>query len=322
MREPSCRSVQVSCKYHRNPDLVLVPTSDPTSTSISPPMRPTMTISTTTPSLNYQEEEEEEAYDTTTFNHAFSGWSIWIEPEECNALQKEMTYLQKTCAAGGHPDNNDDRGVHPFVPHVTVLYNLQSKPDLATVDLEQLLQNCWKQLQQRLQQTESMSSSPSSSSSLSSLENNETPTTRTPSVGDEDMNITKDELELSSTNFPLNLTDWYSFLYPKDADGGRGFGCSIALLLIEPTTKWLLELHSACRQVFGNDERGAGALSFVPHLSCVYAPESCEELLQEYTKRQIRDQLLIKRSLNARYLSLWSTEGTVDQWHRIAKIAI
>jgi hypothetical protein len=49
-------------------------------------------------------------------------------------------------------------------------------------------------------------------------------------------------------------------------------------LLVEPTTKWLVELHRACQQVFGNDERGAQC--FVPHLSCVYASESCEELLQ------------------------------------------
>jgi 2'-5' RNA ligase len=283
-----------------------------------------MTISSTTPSPNNREEEEEEEFDKRTFHHVFSGWSIWIEPEECDVLQKEMTYLQKTFAAGGHPDNNDDRGVHPFVPHVTVLYNLQTKPDLDAVDTEQLLQNCWKQLQQRLQQTKSMPSSSSlySSSSFSSLENNETPTTATSSIGDQDMNVTKDENELSSTKFPLNLTEWHSFLYPKDADGGRGFGCSIALLLVEPTTKWLVELHRACRRVFGDDERGARGLLFVPHLSCVYAPESCEELLQEYTKRQIRDQILIKSSLNARYLSLWSTEGTLDQWHRIAKIAI
>jgi 2'-5' RNA ligase len=274
--------------------------------------RPTMTISSTTPPPNNHEEEEE--YDKSTFNHVFSGWSIWIEPEECEVLQKEMTYLQKTC---GGP-YVDDRGVHPFVPHVTVLYNLQTKPDVDATDPEQLLQKCWKQLQQRLQHTESMSSSSSYSSSSSSLKN-ETSTTTTSSIGDQVIK-TKDENGLSSIKFPLNLTDWYSFLYPKDADGGHGFGCSIALLLVEPTTKWLVELHRACRQVFGNDERGARC--FVPHLSCVYAPESCEELLQEYTKRQIRDQILIKSSLNARYLSLWSTEGTMDQWHRIAKIAI
>jgi 2'-5' RNA ligase len=270
-------------------------------------MRPTMTISSTTPPLNSHEEEYE--YDKSTFNHVFSGWSIWIEPEECDVLQKEMTHLQKTC---GGPNNND-RGVHPFVPHVTVLYNLQAKLDVDAADPEQLLRNCWKQMQQRLKQTESMSSSSSLSSSLE----NETPATS--SIEDQDINI-KDEKELSSTKFRLNLTDWYSFLYPKDADGGRGFGCSIALLLVEPTTKWLVELHSACRQVFGNDERGGKY--FVPHLSCVYAPESCDELLLEYTKRQIRDQILIKSSLKARYLSLWSTEGTMDQWHRIAKISI
>lgn len=53
------------------------------------------------------------------YNHSFRGWSVWIEPceDECDDINKEIQFLAKEC--GG-----SECGIHPFVPHCTLLYNL------------------------------------------------------------------------------------------------------------------------------------------------------------------------------------------------------
>jgi hypothetical protein len=126
------------------------------------------------------------------------------------------------------------------------------------------------------------------------------------------------------------------FHYPVEADDGKGFGCVIALLVIERQS-WLIDLYEACQTVFGRDEQRPPD-NFLPHLSLVYAPESKGRGIKSYVERKQQHQQQQQQELPdewefddcdeeqqpsvAKYLSMWSTQGTIDQWYRIAKIEL
>lgn len=57
---------------------------------------------------------------TSTFDHVFSGFSLWLELETTPQLQEVMRSLAEQC--GG-----TDCGVHgDFVPHITLQYNIST----------------------------------------------------------------------------------------------------------------------------------------------------------------------------------------------------
>lgn len=72
--------------------------------------------------------EQPSSQTTTTFDHVFSGYSVWLEPEattDCGetseaVLLETMAKLAKQC---GGPKN----GVYPFLPHCTMLYNINPR---------------------------------------------------------------------------------------------------------------------------------------------------------------------------------------------------
>jgi hypothetical protein len=333
-------------------------------------------------------------YDTTMMDHVFSGWSVWLEPERTESLDAELSYLQNSC---GGPDH----GVFPFVPHVTLLYNMDpstisslssssssSQEGLSPTSMEtshhyeQLLQQCWDQLlhwqQQQQQQQQGQcnaANGPSYASFTPTKKDNEDDTRRT--------TTTTTTTTIDDSLILLQPTGYHYLHYPKWADGGKGFGCSIAYLLFQQqqqhqsssttTTAWVDQLHSICRTVLGPAER----TGFIPHMSLVYAPEAYGALLQQHvaTKQELereqqqqqqqqerqQEEASIQSFLGARlqqivgnknnnhctqnpsssssssrdengvwwlqpqrvaYLSLWSTEGRIQDWYPIAKIPI
>ena len=58
-------------------------------------------------------------------------------------------------------------------------------------------------------------------------------------------------------NIKLMPTSHYYFPYPKTADGGKGFGCCISLLILE-TTPALASLQEIVQATFPPDERHGG----------------------------------------------------------------
>ncbi|KAL3942071.1 MAG: hypothetical protein SGBAC_003667 [Bacillariaceae sp.] len=209
------------------------------------------------------------AYDKSKFDHVFSGLSIWLEFEVNEDLKDQMKLLENSC--GG-----EECGVHPFIPHVTILYNIdkQNKADSSEITAEATLKECWKKFAD------------------SKVANKE----------EDDVTTAKAEIPMNK----ISASDWMYFRYPKFADNGKGFGCSICLLLIEKSP-WLEELHKICTEAFGLGDRD----QFHPHMSLVYAPEDREQLLVEYTEKQRKKGVFLQKPITVKYLSLWSTQGRI-----------
>ena len=127
----------------------------------------------------------------------------------------------------------------------------------------------------------------------------------------------------SSEPIPMNATRYYYFPYPNSADGGRGFGCVISMLLIEKNRQ-LQALHDAATAVFPPDERhGEAGGSFQPHMALVYAPEQCGKELKRWTYNKDTTERDDQISLmKAQTLSIWKTEGTLDKWFRVASLEL
>ena len=217
------------------------------------------------------------------FDHLFEGWSVWIEPdeEESTSIVQEIEYLSVKCGGA-------EKGVYPFAPHCTLLYNIPPLTDISDESveskekLEKLLIKCIDKFRQST------------------------------SNGQED---TPDE-SVHNQRLQLVPTSFYYFAYPKHADNGKGFGCVISLLILKQTAA-LHKLHAAVMATFPPDERHS---NFVPHVSFVYAPESRAEWLQQYTSDLKRDKQALLKPFCAKYLSLWSTKGQVNDWYRIARV--
>ena len=218
------------------------------------------------------------------FNHSFEGWSVWIEPceKECEGMVKEIEFLAEKCGGA-------DSGMHPFMPHCTLLYNLAPMADAVLSKQElghQMLQQCLDKFRHEC--------SPESTTCQKNSDQTAT---------------------ANAQHVQLVPKSFFFFPYPKHADNGKGFGCVISLILLEKTSMLQL-LHEAVTFVFPPDERQE---NFVPHVSLVYAPETTTEWLQEQTLNMERHQKDLLQPVNARYLSLWSTQGQLHEWYRISR---
>ena len=251
------------------------------------------------------------------FSHRFSGLSVWIEPDPDKSPQLigEMEYLRTWC--GGI-----EAGQHDFVPHCTLLYNTSLDEcgnnittRITTTTRQQqgefLLRQCYEEYRK---QTTVLTSS---------------------EIHQNDM-------------LQLIPDSHFYFPYPKTADSGRGFGCCISLIILR-TTPQLQVLHDIVRKSFPPDERHGDNKDdeemekqeprFRPHMALVYAPEDHENVvngwLKKYTEQSEQEKRYTKWipveqdrtnksevsiGWNAKYLSLWSTNGTVDEWYPIVKL--
>lgn len=266
-----------------------------------------------------------EDYDRSKFEHEFQGFSIWLEPEETESLSRIMSDLQNEC---GGPA----AGVYAFVPHITILYNIDIPPlllDAVTTDnshnAAQSLQQCLKRLAQEYDEYSNNSNSnfqeQEPQPQKQELWNDNEPTDSEEMATAHSPTSAHHFTPTTAPRWSLTASDWYHLHYPKSADNGKGFGCDICLLLIQPTS-WLDNLWTSCCQQFGIGERS----NFIPHLSVVYAPESRGPFLKAFVERQQaaekQQQLLESIVQRGGYLSLWSTQGPIQDWHRIAKIPL
>jgi len=284
------------------------------------------------------------------FSHAFSGISVWLEPDEAqtSSLKKEMEYLMHRC--GGH-----DAGMYRFAPHCTLLYNT-SFPLKNRQKVEQNDGDAFDSHRKIMQQQEGEELL---SNCLAEYYTRASKGSETP------------------PNIQLIPTSHYYFPYPKTADNGKGFGCAISLLILE-TTPALQLLHEVVKTMFppdkrhqtatdassrhgdastvqehdsdGGDQNSQVEASFRPHMALIYAPENHESVtngwLEKHTKQMDSEKRYLtwttsyssemgdiigngikangigessKASWDAKYLSIWSTEGTIDEWYPIAK---
>ena len=264
---------------------------------------------------------------TTTFDHAFSGLSVWVEPcpDESHHLVNEMSSLAQQC--GGVR-----KGLHSFVPHCTMLYNISG---LVSRDNDHRRRSTGREGRGGLPLNKNCDAE-TLEVGLELLEKCvEIYQRRKPEEGEEEEAQEEDNPEYGSsinsepqtqtqTQTPLGLFPelFYYFHYPKAADDGRGFGCSISLLLLKNTPQLQL-LHNAVVSVFPSDERhGKARGKFIPHMAMVYAPESKGEFLRTKTRNMEKSRRYLLKPLRARYLSLWSTKGRLKDWYRIAKVEI
>ena len=148
----------------------------------------------------------------------------------------------------------------------------------------------------------------------------------------------------STRPIEMDATSYYYFPYPKTADDGRGFGCVISMLLIDNTPQ-LQSLHDAAYAVFPPDERHAEAGgTFTPHLALVYAPECYGDWLQKWTddanaaastsnattaggggskgKSEDDHRTSLIGKMRAGCISVWRTEGSIDQWYKVASLEL
>jgi len=271
------------------------------------------------------------------FSHRFAGFSVWVEPDPDQSSQmiSEMEYLRTKC--GG-----SEAGQHTFVPHCTLLYNtsLDANDDGGQADGGD--GSCDDQTKQ--QQGEYMLRQ-----CLEEYHN------QTANTSCNDGNHQKEQPN-DGKQLQLIPTSQYYFPYPKTADNGKGFGCCISLLILN-TTPQLKLLHDIVRNRFPPDERHGDSSDndcdnsngeadeprFRPHMALIYAPEDQENVtngwLEKYTEQNEEEKLYEKWipakqkdqtidddgkegavGWNAKYLSLWSTEGTLDEWYPIFKL--
>ena len=226
------------------------------------------------------------------FDHHFSGYSLWLEPFASRPLLDIMNELADKC--GG-----EECGLTSFAPHVTLLYNI------------------------RLEDTASNDGSRTSNGGGMKRDGvGDAATTRAIDLLRRCLRE-YERLEDSSEPIPMNATRYYYFPYPKSADGGRGFGCVISMLLIE-NNKQLQAIHDAAKTVFPPDERhGEAGGSFQPHMALVYAPEQCGKELERWTDNKDAMERNDRISLmKAQTLSIWRTEGKIDNWNRVASLEL
>ena len=247
---------------------------------------------TTSSNLNSVQDEKR---NQMTFSHKFSGWSVWLEPcgDASTSMKNIMKDLKDKC--GG-----EERGLHEFTPHCTLLYNthLDINQDPETNNESQILCEREKSIGSMLLKR--------------CIQKYEIETKKLNALN-------KDKPKPSK--FELVPTSLYYFPYPKMADDGRGFGCVIALVILENKEKGNLELlHQIVSSIFPPDERhGDASGTFTPHISLVYAPESEIWLQNEIIKPEYTKLL---DPLPAKYLSLWRTQGEISEWYKVAHVQL
>ena len=173
-------------------------------------------------------------------------------------------------------------GLYPFVPHCTLLYNFKNEDSNYHVE---------EAAKEKLE-----------------------------AIKSEFRTKHADNSDSSGATMMIQPTDFYFFHYPKEADDGRGFGCVISMLLLQKSD-WLAALQECCKQRFPVDERHKGS-QFTPHMAFVYAPEAKMGFLRDYTENLKNRRTDLLQQFSAKRLSLWSTEGTLKDWRRIAAVEL
>lgn len=263
-------------------------------------------------------------------DHVFAGWSVWLEPcqEQTRPIQNEMVTLYKQCGGPKH-------GLHVFPLHCTILYNFR-KPEIPKVqpsnaevvsssDIEiglSLLKKCYDLYQKNMKQI--ILDLEKTKLNNSSISNQNSGKYDNYIVRERKTEISKFDRTKKDSYIEIKPSSFYFFPYPKTADNGKGFGCVISLLILENTLQ-LQALHDATRSVFPPDERHdeAGG-DFIPHMALVYAPESKFEWLKNKTEEMKNDANYehFLQTFHGRYLSIWSTQGTLKDWKRIASLEL
>lgn len=257
----------------------------------------------------------------TTFDHVFSGWSVWLEPGplQHKQLTTTMNDLAHHCygkeSSDDNNNNNSGVSVPTFDPHCTLLYNF---PSLASIVPTELLLPLWLQkrrekmtcmewLERSVKKFRASAPTPAPDAPDSNIPL-QTTTANTATTNDD-----------AGINIQLIPKSFYFFPYPKEADGGKGFGCVIAMILLENNEK-LLRMHHATVASFPSDQRhgqdsnqqnqndddddgGANddtnddnsndelkgcklkGENFIPHMALVYAPETYHNWLKLETKK-------------------------------------
>lgn len=229
---------------------------------------------------------------STKFNHVFSGYSVWLEPStsESKEIIQEMMHLANKC--GGQQS-----GVHDFPLHCTLLYNITLDSVVDQSDEKRLEKVCRNLLIKCRDEMNSIWNDPSISSTIK--ESNQ------------------------GINFQLEPKEFYFFPYPKEADHGRGFGCVIPMLLLRNHSH-LQSLHDIVSKVFPPDERHSQSGGpFIPHMALCYAPEIYEDELCDYTKNVLEPMKRhLLKPMTAKYLSVWNTQGMIQDWMLVDRISL
>eukprot|EP00550_Attheya_septentrionalis_P007943 CAMPEP_0198291844 /NCGR_PEP_ID=MMETSP1449-20131203/9222_1 /TAXON_ID=420275 /ORGANISM="Attheya septentrionalis, Strain CCMP2084" /LENGTH=285 /DNA_ID=CAMNT_0043990527 /DNA_START=278 /DNA_END=1135 /DNA_ORIENTATION=- len=282
-------------------------------------------------------------------NHVFSGWSVWLEPEEKEgSLKEKMKSLQQTCGGTNH-------GVHSFVPHITLLYNVSPTHNVddetelgprseesQRLRVEQLLHDSLERFKEKQTDEKVMHQVQrdchASNKVLQNIVHPCCDDLTAVASAEQGETSNHNESTLYHVVKPMGI---HVMDYPKEADGGKGFDCAIPLVVIR-NMPWLQALQDAVRETFPPDERHASshveekekcnnssepqAVLFLPHLALVYAPSSeyTRLFIEENEKQKGRDHQInpILEPLQIQYLSVWSTSGTIDDWFRIMKIPL
>jgi hypothetical protein len=270
--------------------------------------------------------ESQQQLSISRFDHKFEGWSVWLEPDpkQVDEMIQEMKHLSIQC--GGI-----DQGTYTFDLHCTLLYNfnpchmIRRSPkgeDISGQHYEenngefyrkigtQMLKKCIDKYVDILEKR------------------------------DENCTISESNSPCNSKEriIELNPSDFYFFHYPKEADDGRGFGCVISMLLLENNIN-LQDLQQVVSDIFPPDERHGNNTNtkdippndnnrqcqkkpFIPHMALVYAPEIYHDYLKHFTDSQLKNTKAhwLRKPIQAKYLSLWCTKGTLKDWKLIARV--
>ena len=243
-------------------------------------------------------------------NHQFSGFSVWIEPDDQSdyyaLLLEKMSYLVKRCNHNVHSDDDvmDDHVM--FAPHCTLLYNVSSSD---------IIQDNEKEMTRLLIRTRD-----EFRKQLKERARNGVPMVMEDGLRSDRM---IDETFRDEEHVICTPTSFYYFPYPKTADNGKGFGCLILMLLIQRSVELSL-LHYLAVSIFPQDERhGEQKGEFQPHMALCYAsePNTWLEGEKEMMENDVDSRQLLL-PFRGRYISLWNTEGKLSEWKLVTKIEL
>lgn len=286
--------------------------------------------------------------ETQKLMHKFSGISVWLEPDPSRLMVEEMDHLRYQC--GG-----TEAGLHRIIPHCTLLYNTsfpQNGERQLSIDStdtrwqqeegETLLRQCLRKYNfQRHQPGACSSEHPSSNS-----------------VCDDRPNIKMIPTSHYYFPYPKSADNGKGFgccisLLILDTTPELKLLQEIVKQLFPPD-----ERHHATSQQQNEQSEPEEEVKFQPHMALVYAPEDHENVTNGWLEQHTLQMEQQKRYLewisnpvdnvensdhgkgrgsafdmcpemqnkhpsaawNAKYLSIWSTEGTLREWFPIAKV--
>lgn len=270
---------------------------------------------------------------STTFSHTFSGYSVWLEPNDDDigavAFKNEMQILREM--SGGEMS-----GVYEFAPHCTLLYNFNPK-DLLSEAYRGFGMINEKVHRNGIIEKENFQNSCESHGAMSDED--------LPPLSEEGKSVAHALLKQCKELFDMknnhsdskdlktmNLESFFFFSYPKEADNNRGFGCVIPLVLVENTSV-LQGLHDIVRNIFPPDERHQKDCietneresipnegKFIPHMAFAYAPEIHYEKIELHVESMKANHKNLLTKIKFGKLSVWNTNGKLQDWRLVASI--